>query len=459
MELPYEINKKTHEKIKISIQNMLIDTRMGLPYYGYFALNLNFFERNDIPTCAVNVTEGGLCFYYNTEFLNSLPQTAVNFVVIHELLHLFWDHISRIKSSQFDHKLSNIAQDMIINYTIVKDFVNEYITSPKTDDDKEMCVYLPNNYTGLLIYEDVYKWLEKELEKEANKENNINVPLPNNNSSGLSSTSTNDSDDIDSAGDSNGDGIGNSKSSNTCTNTQKTICDIFNDLKNDDFDGSYMDKHIEDEVDEETKQNILKKFIDRVDSMCEGRGIERGNSMFTLEKITASKKDYISKIIKLLSDHSNGNKKYKTIIRPNRKGISGLKGKKKTVSILNCVLDTSGSMNASIERVLSVIFKNNIHINLIQIDTEVNSHTYITNKNQIQKTVVKGGGGTVLQPSIEYINKNKKLSSYNTIILTDGMTDRLNFDSHKGKVLIVTTHILVPLKQGYGNVTQIKIGD
>ena len=57
--------------------------------------------------------------------------------------------------------------------------------------------------------------------------------------------------------------------------------------------------------------------------------------------------------------------------------------------------------------------------------------------------IIKGLGGTVLQPGIDYISDNYNL--YNTVILTDGYTDSLDL-SELNKVLIISTDSNCPIK-------------
>jgi predicted metal-dependent peptidase len=148
----------------------------------------------------------------------------------------------------------------------------------------------------------------------------------------------------------------------------------------------------------------------------------------------------------------------KSITRPNRRGIEGIKGKKKFKNVINVILDTSGSMNGDFDKVLSYIFRNDIHINLIQIDTSVKEVRDIKNKRDLQKLIIKGLGGTVLQPAIDYINNiNNKLWKYNNLILTDGYTDKLDFTDVNGKTLILTTATPPSITDPKGKVKIIEI--
>ena len=197
-----------------------------------------------------------------------------------------------------------------------------------------------------------------------------------------------------------------------------------------------LDSHIEDDVQEQSRKSIVNDFMQRL----KNRGLMSGDIEATLNKLRKSKKDYLKEIKRTISNHIIGSSKRKSITRPNRRGIEGIKGKKKYKNVINVILDTSGSMCGDFEKVMSYIFQNDIHLNLIQIDTKVNAVEAIKSKRELQRVMIKGMGGTVLQPAIDYVsNIENRLSSFNNLILTDGYTDTLNFSNIKGKSLILTT--------------------
>jgi len=215
-----------------------------------------------------------------------------------------------------------------------------------------------------------------------------------------------------------------------------------------------LDSHLEDDVQDDARKSIVNDFIQRL----KNRGLISGDVEAILDKLRKSKKDYLKEIKRVASNHIMGSSKRKSITRPNRRGIEGIKGKKKFKNVINCVLDTSGSMCGDFDKVLSYIYQNDIHVNLIQIDTEVKAVENIKSKRDLQKMIIHGMGGTVLQPAIEYINDPKnKLHTFNTILLTDGYTDTLNFTNLKTKTLILTTGTKPNINDPRGNVKIIEI--
>ncbi len=145
------IVKNIHEKLLNTLQEMLIDTVYGLPYYGEFNLNITFHETESIPTCGVNVTTKGMNFYYSPKFLENISQKEVNFITIHEDFHLLFNHPRRTTAGQYDRKLANIAQDMIINHIIWDDISHEFVEIPKNPDGKNMALFVPKDTKGNLF--------------------------------------------------------------------------------------------------------------------------------------------------------------------------------------------------------------------------------------------------------------------------------------------------------------------
>jgi predicted metal-dependent peptidase len=105
-----------HQKLTDAVVAMMATG--DLPYYGEFALFINFYEINSpsVPTAGVNVSAQGMNFFWNRSFIDGLAQAQVNFLLLHEEFHLLFDHIKR--SVGYDSRMANIAQDMIINQVI-----------------------------------------------------------------------------------------------------------------------------------------------------------------------------------------------------------------------------------------------------------------------------------------------------------------------------------------------------
>lgn len=477
------IIKNIHEKLLNGIQTMLIDTKINLPYYGEFNLHVSFHEQDTIGTCAVNVTSKGMNFFYSPKFLADLSQKEVNFITLHEDFHLLFNHPRRTVTGQYDHKLSNIAQDMIINHIIWEDIPHAFVEIPKSADGKNMALFVPKEYTGKLIFEELYEWLKDEKEKWQ-KENKKSSECQSCNGTGKKSDSgkpqsgdgdqksesgeksesesgksESDCPDCDGTGKGKNDSTGKpsygpygknpSKDSDSLDTWSKEK--IFEDMEN--GTGEYLDKHISDDVPEDMRDAMVKDVMERLAA----RGLSAGNVEQTLNKLRKKRKDYLKEIKRAVSNVIFGTIKERTIVKPNRKQISGLKGNRKVKTKINVGLDTSGSMGGqgTFERVLSYVYRNDIEINFMESDTQVNWVQNIKSKRQLESIPIKGLGGTCLQPMIDYIVEHH--NDCNSVLLSDGYTDTLDFSKVKGKVLIISVGVKCPISRSNGKVKQIVI--
>ena len=213
--------------------------------------------------------------------------------------------------------------------------------------------------------------------------------------------------------------------------------------------GEYLDKHIGDDVPEEMRDAMVKDVMERLAA----RGLSAGNVEQTLNKLRKKRKDYLKEIKRAVSNMIFGTVKQKTIVKPNRRQISGLKGNRKVKTAINVILDTSGSMGNTFERVLSYIYRNDIEVNMVQADTEVKWVDKLMDKKKIERMKISGLGGTALMPAVDYVVKN--FNQYNNCILTDGYCDNLDLSKLKGKVLIISIGVKVPIARSNGKVKQI----
>jgi len=501
--------KNIHEKLLAGIQQMLIDTKVSLPYYGEFNLHVNFHENDSIGTCGVNVSAKGMNFFYSPKFLENMSQKEVNFITLHEDFHLLFNHPKRTITGQYDHKMSNIAQDMIINHVIWEDISHNFVEIPKSPDGKNMALFVPKEYTGKLIFEELYEWLKEEKDKwkkEQDKKNKCQTcdgsGKKEKSDKGEKSDEKSDSGKEKGEGQGEkgedegdgGEGEGESKDGQGHSHGEGEDCpdcngsgkeggesgkdssgkpsygpygknpskdgdsmdtwsteQIFEDMEN--GTGEYLDKHMGDEVPEEMREAMVRDVMERLAA----RGLSAGNVETTLNKLRKKRKDYLREIKRAVSNMIFGTIKQKTIVKPNRRQISGLKGVRKVKTMVNVGLDTSGSMGGqgTFERVLSYVYRNDIEINFMESDTQVNWVQKIKSKRGLESIPIKGLGGTCMQPMIDYIVEHH--NDCNSVMLTDGYTDTLDFSKVKGKFLIISVGVKCPIGRDNGRVKQIVI--
>lgn len=481
------IVKDIHEKLLNGIQQMLIDLKVNLPYYGEFNLFVNFHEQESVGTCGVNVSAKGMNFYYNPKFLDKLSQKEVNFITLHEDFHLLFNHPRRTVTGQYNPKLANIAQDMIINHIIWEDINHDFVEVPKDDKGKNMALFVPKEYPKekKLIFEELYEWL-KEKKDEHDKKNQQNKnckcktcsgtgkdpqsgqgqqqgqgqpnqgqgqqpgqgqgggtqqPCPDCNGSGQGET--------DSSGKPSYGPYGKNPKNDGGSLDTHSLDSIFDSMDNN--NGEYLDQHIVDEIPEELRETMVKDLMERLAA----RGLASGNMEATLNKLRKQRKDYLREIKRSISNVIFGTTKQRTITKPNRRGISGLKGNRKVKTKINAILDTSGSMGGTFEKVLSYIYRNDIEVNLIEADTDVKWVQNIKNKRKLESLAIKGLGGTILQPAINLVSE--KFNDFNTVVLTDGYCDHLDLSKIKGRVLMISIGVKVPISRSNGKVKQIQV--
>jgi len=363
---------------------------------------------------------------------------------------------------------------MIINYVIWEDISHSFVEIPKDKNGKNMALFPPKEYDGKLIFEELYEWLKEDKEKwEKEKKEKKECD---------SCKGTGKKDGGDSKGEGEGEkgeggqgeGQGEGESCEDCDGTGSeggkgstgkgaygpygknpgggeidtwSKEQIYQDME--DGNGEYMDKHIGDDVPEEMREGMVRDVMERLSA----RGYSAGNVEQTLNKLRKKRKDYLREIKRAVSNTIFGTQKQRTITKPNRKGIRGLKGHRKVKTQINCILDTSGSMGGTFEKVLAYIYRNDIEVNLIEADTEVKWVEHIKSKRKLESLKIKGLGGTVLQPAINLVAD--KFNKYNTVVLTDGYCDRLDLSKIKGKVLMISIGVKVPISRTNGKVKQI----
>ena len=407
------INIKMIDAIKTMLNNVY------LQFFGNFLLFVNIKPTKSLGTMGVNANMRGFNLYYHDDFANLLTQEQLIFILIHEVMHLISNHQGRCRALNHNHFIANLAQDGIIN-TNIKDNskINIYAKMDKKDAGGGL-LYVPPEYTGELIYEDFYDWLIKEFKDKPKCKCGSSCP------GGKNQDQNQDQEP--------GDGQNQEKNEDCNCEGKSPEYKTFKDY----FESGFyqFDIHLDDEIPDDLKRKMLEEKL----AGMRHRGLVPGDMEAMIEKLNASRKNYLKEIQSNIR-YMVGSAKYKTFQKPNRRGIAGIRGKKKESKVINVILDTSGSMSGSFETVLSYIFHNNIILNLIQCDTNVTGFEQLANKNQLNKLIIKGLGGTTLQPAFDFIANNRHLRDYNTLLLTDGQCD--DIDNILGtKVLVLTTDI------------------
>jgi len=131
-------------QLKKKVKRAMSRIVLKQPFFSMILLNQKLQYTDQIPTMGVN----GTCIYVNLEFVRNLTPDEVIGVLIHECMHLCWNHITRRGTR--DRKLWNYAGDYTIN-PVIKD---EGFTLP--------IPHLDEDHFHKKTADEIYKILEKE---------------------------------------------------------------------------------------------------------------------------------------------------------------------------------------------------------------------------------------------------------------------------------------------------------
>jgi predicted metal-dependent peptidase len=138
-----DINDPIYQLIVAARVQLLFDK----PFFGNVAARLILVDATD--WCGTAATDGRH-LYYNREFIKSLQKDELMFLVAHEILHCIYDHLGRRGGR--DPKLLNMAQDYVINYTLIEDRCGKM---------PDMGLY-DKRFPDTMLSEEVYEILKKE---------------------------------------------------------------------------------------------------------------------------------------------------------------------------------------------------------------------------------------------------------------------------------------------------------
>jgi len=87
------------------------------PFIGTVALNMPFILSDEVPTAATN----GKMVIFNPEFVDSLSDDGLVFLVAHECFHPMLEHTTRLNGR--DQQLWNMAADYVINQLLTDESI------------------------------------------------------------------------------------------------------------------------------------------------------------------------------------------------------------------------------------------------------------------------------------------------------------------------------------------------
>lgn len=168
----------TRDPVAKKISQARIKLLFSQPFFGNLTMHLKLIDATDAGWCPTAAVDGRN-IYYNRNFFQDLEVDEIVFVLCHEVLHVAFDHFGR--RSHRDPQWWNMANDYVINGTLVQDKIGKMPTKKVTDenvkDENGKSVQRVGLYDGKYIgwsSEAVYDDLEK---RKVKKEETLDVHI------------------------------------------------------------------------------------------------------------------------------------------------------------------------------------------------------------------------------------------------------------------------------------------
>jgi predicted metal-dependent peptidase len=363
------------------------------PFYGLILLNLNKQVTDKVPTTGVGLNGVNYQLYINPTFWNSLDEQKQRGLLIHELRHICFFHITDFKHLK-DPELANIAKDIYINQDIPDELLPEGGCTLESFADLKLPAGQDTNF--------YYKALLQE--KEAGCPNSQAL-----------------SDLLEQGGGGSGEGNGEGDQESGGQGGSPVMGDNGKPVS--------MPNHQWEEIQEmsEVMQGILDRgFAEMVNQSVKEVEKSRGKIPFDVSHI-------LEKIVEITPPKFNWRGYvrnfvgtsvkcfFKTTKRKRSNRFPEMPGlKRQDFSHILVAIDTSASVsNDELKEFMSEIhhiYRTGHDITLILCDTRIHN---IVKYNPRLDIEIKGRGGTEFQPVIDYYREN--LTRYSCLIyFTDG---------------------------------------
>jgi predicted metal-dependent peptidase len=363
-------------------RDRLIQARVAMlikhDFWGKMATRMRLINAD--AWCGTLATDGKN-FYYNSEFVLSLGSIEkVIFGFAHEVLHCIYEHIPR--TGDRNRKISNIAQDYVINADLVHYNVGKPIDEVKIIYDKKYF-----NWSFEAVYDELYENADK-----INIDELFEMLLDDHIEPG--DEGSGGGDDGGAAGD-NGD-VSTKKPS--LTKEQKEM--------------------IRDEI----REAVLQA------AQSSGAGNLPGGIQRIVNNLTAPKMDWRSLINMKIPSLAKNDYTYQRVNKKYMHSGIIMPGLNREEAIDICIaVDTSGSITQEvledqISEVLGIMdMYEEFTIRIWQFDTGIYGYAEFTkdNASDLLTYEVKGGGGTDFDANWQFM-KSEGIEPQMFIVFTDG---------------------------------------
>jgi len=361
----------TAEETKDRLITARVQLLLNNGFFGNLATRLELQEASSwCPTAATD----GRHFFYNTEFINTLDDDELIFLMGHEVLHCVYDHMDR--RGNREPRLWNIANDYVVNMDLVENNIGKKITKVNICFD-----YKYQNWISDEVYDDLF---------ENGDQNQETLDMH-----------------LDFDGDEDGDGTGPRA----------------NAPGQDGEDGP-------PEYSEEERNQIREEMKEAIMNASKGasnKDVPRGVRKM-IQELTNPELDWRDL---LATNIQSVVKNDYTFMRPARKGIAEqvyLPGMDYDTDLdVFCFIDSSGSMGDDMLRDLCSEVKGimeqytNFVLRLCFFDTDTYTiHEFdASNVDEIHDIQIEGGGGTEFDCMFERL-KEEDIVPQKLIVFTDG---------------------------------------
>ena len=408
------------ERIKGYMRRLLI-SRMRIlcsnGFYGLLIMHMKFALDEECETAATD----GVKIFFNPVFLDSISDSELDYILMHEILHVVLQHCS--SNADRDSEKFNIACDIVVNSNILKSCgmdenkitLEDYgVSAHLTPDGKE-----GYEYTAEQVYE-----MLPEIDPDGKKSK---MPGSHSGESSKNSKSKADNVDADSCGGgSSGGGSSKDRAQKAQKHKQKLI------------DQDTWDNHTKWEM-MESDEFLQDVWIKRLEDACEairvrksskGRGLIPEFALRLLNELKHPQTDWRTILNNFVQEEITDY----SFMPPDRRMddcdffLPDFNEKEDIVSDILFMIDTSGSMSdemvtAAYSEVKGAIdqFDGKLKGWLGFFDASIVEPVPFSDEGEFQIIKPIGGGGTDFLIIFEYVHEYMKDNPpANIIILTDG---------------------------------------
>lgn len=157
-----QLSPSEEKVVEDKLTRSRIQMLMHFPFFGILALNLQLKQEYGIPTAGTD----GEVFVYNPNFIKSLPEGQINWVVVHEVMHPALQHIWR--RGDRNKTVWNYACDYAIHDIMMQFKENAKREVSNLLEKPDWVLYDPK-YKDMTA-DEIYDILMKEQQKQQQKQ-------------------------------------------------------------------------------------------------------------------------------------------------------------------------------------------------------------------------------------------------------------------------------------------------